>query len=171
MFADVCSYDRTDHVDYLETNDRDYDLTLSAHKAEEAANAEYDSDDDPFQWLVHYGTKKTRRAHFKWQLRQSKQVLTAQRNEYKATVDWQSQQRDRRQPVRRQWIRKQWVPKVQLKSNKMELDKVAPAYAYEEWQSRASGPIIPFSVAAAAQPQERGFAIWFLCRCCCCLAW
>ena len=38
----------------------------------------------------------------------------------------------------------------------MELDKVAPAYAYEEWQSRASGPIIPFSVAAAARPQEPG---------------
>ena len=65
MFVDVCSYDRTDHVDYLETKDRNYDLTLATLKVVEAMKADTDSDDDPFQWLVHYGhNNKSRRSNF-----------------------------------------------------------------------------------------------------------
>ena len=64
MFADVCSNDRTDHVDDPETRARDYGLTIAAQKAEEAANAEYDSDeDDPFQWLMEYAQGPVSRLH------------------------------------------------------------------------------------------------------------
>ena len=39
MFTDICSYDRTDHVDYPDTNTLTCDLALAEKRAAEAANA------------------------------------------------------------------------------------------------------------------------------------
>ena len=47
MSTDVCSYGRTDQVDYLETRSTNYELTLVVQRAVEADDAEWDSDDDP----------------------------------------------------------------------------------------------------------------------------
>ena len=54
--------------------------------------------------IINHGDQTLR-----WQIRETEKQFVAQHSQYKATVEWQSRERDRRQLARRRWVSEQWV--------------------------------------------------------------
>ena len=174
MMVDICVYDRTDYVEYPEKLVRKYDPELSAWKLKTAVNAKYDSDeDDKFNWLMDYGESTgnreddmtRRRMNFKTEQLRAKRLRWDQRNLFKQTVEWQSEKQSERQAIKMKFVSVHWNkeqtfaitrpsrPRLRPRDDKlekMEIERFSWTLNFEEWSSRLSGSIIPFSTAAAA---------------------